>query len=92
MATASGTRGRTQMDVAQLIEQAYQRASGGLASMMSGEQLNTARQALFLILTAFVNKGLSLWCVQTDTLPFTAYTTKYDMPTGVIDVLTITNM
>lgn len=75
------------MDVAQLIEHAYQRASGGLVSMISGEQLATMRQSLFLILSTFTNKGLNLWCVATDVLPVEVGKIVYYMPQGVIDIL-----
>ncbi len=57
--------------------------------MLSGEQLITMRKSLWLILTAFINKGLNLWCVETDTLPVEIGKIVYNMPAGVTDILNL---
>lgn len=85
-ATTSGTVGATVFDVTTLIEHAFRRA-GKLPSTVSGELMLAARESLFLMLTALVSQGVSLWCIKKAVLPLTAGQLQYPLPPGAADVL-----
>jgi len=82
----SGTVGQTVLDVAELIEHAARRC-GVSASVLTAEQLRSARINLFLILSNLATRGLSLWCVQKMTFGLTAGRAVYALPVGTIDTL-----
>jgi hypothetical protein len=85
MAT-SGTVARTSIDVATVVEHAV-RKCGVPTSSISGEQLRTARENLFFILTGLTNRGINLWSVQKQVLPVTAYQSRMYLWAGSVDVL-----
>lgn len=85
MAT-SGTVARTSLDVATLIEHAI-RKCGVLTSSITGEQLRTARENLFLLLTSLTNRGLNLWCVSKQVQPVIPLQAKYPLWAGTVDIL-----
>lgn len=89
MATSSGTFGQTQLDVAQIIEHAYRRATGGMVSLISAEQLRTAKQNLFLLLSTFTNYGLNLWCIRKISLPLEIGKRDYTLQVGTVDLLDV---
>lgn len=86
MAT-SGTIGQTQIDAASMIDHAARRC-GVLPSLLTGEQLDTARNNLFIILTALTNRGLNLWCIKKHVVAAVPYLERYALPVGVVDVMT----
>lgn len=85
MAT-SGTVAQTQVTVTDLIEHAVRRC-GVDPSSLSGEQQKAAQLNLFFICADMANRGLSLFCVQKYVLGMQAYQTRFDLDTGVYDVL-----
>ena len=87
MAT-SGTVDQTQIEVAKLIDHAFRRC-GKLASTISGELLQSARDNLFLLLTDLANRGLTLFCVEKYTLGTTPGQAVYTLPSGVVDALNV---
>lgn len=89
MPATSGTVGQTTFDVVTLIEHAFRRASGKITSLMSGDQLVSAKQNLSLVLAAFANKGLSLWCISTKGYAAVPYAAAYALDAGTEDVLTV---
>lgn len=87
MAT-SGTVGRTQIDAMSIIEHATRRC-GVVSSVLTAENLQSARENLFLILSTLVTRGLNLWCVEQFTIGLTLGKSRYDFPLGTVDVLTM---
>jgi hypothetical protein len=85
MAT-SGTVGQTRVDVTNLIEHSFRRC-GKLASTISGELQQSARENLFFLLSDLANRGLSLFCVKKTVLNVVANSTVYSLPTGTVDLL-----
>lgn len=85
MAT-SGTRGQTIIDVTSVIEHAARRC-GVLSSVLTSENQQSARDNLFLILSNFANKGLSLFCIEKIVFVLNAGQRKYDFPISVVDML-----
>lgn len=71
--TTSGTVGLTQLDAITVIEHSARRC-GVLSTVLTAEMLTSARENLFLILSAFVTQGLQLWCQQK---------TVYHIPGGI---------
>ncbi len=85
MAT-SGTIGQTQIDGVTIVDHAVRRC-GVLPSLISGEHLATARENLFLQLTALTNRGLNLWCIKKNLLVAVPYLQKYPLQVGVVDLM-----
>ena len=75
-------------DIAELVEEAYERA--GL-ELRSGYDLKTARRSLNFLLAEWANKGLNLWTVNTGTLALVAgqktYTTADGLPADAVDYI-----
>lgn len=84
----SGTVGQTVLDVIDIIEHAVRRC-GVSASIITSEQMKSARHNLFLILSNLATKGLSLWCIQRFTFGLQAGVVEYALPVGTIDTLKI---
>ena len=75
-------------DIAELCEEAYERA--GL-ELRSGYDLKTARRSLNFLLTEWANKGINLWTVKSGTLSLVpgqkTYTTADGLPADAIDYI-----
>ena len=82
MAT-SGTWAFT-LDLADIIEDAYERAGGELRS---GYDYRTARRSLDLLLLEWQNKGLNLWTVKNASQALTAGVSEYALSGEKLDVI-----
>lgn len=82
----SGTVGATVIDVASMIEHAVRRC-GVSAALITSEQMSSARDNLFLILSGLATRGLSLWCVTRLTFATEVGKMEYALPVGTVDVL-----
>ena len=75
-------------DIAELCEEAYERA--GL-ELRSGYDLKTARRSLNFLLTEWANKGINLWTVKSGTITLVpgqrTYTTSDGLPADAIDYI-----
>lgn len=85
MAT-SGTVGATVIDTITVLEHAFRRC-GVMASAVSGELLQSARDNLYFLLSDLANRGLSLWCVQKYALVTLPDQQFYTLDPGVVGVL-----
>lgn len=86
MLPTSGTVGQTQVSVAQLVDSAWRRA-GKNPSTVSGELLEAALLSLYMVTTAFVNKGVNLWCIRKNVLNVILESAQYPLAAGSDDVL-----
>ena len=84
MAT-SGTVDLTTIDAATVIEHAV-RKCGVLVSVLAGEQLNDARENLFMLLTGLTNRGLNLWCIKKHLVSAVPGLEVYQLARGIVDV------
>lgn len=84
--TTSGTVGQTTLDVAQIFEHAARRC-GKVASTLTQEQTQIARDNLFLILTSMINRGINLWCIDKQVMAVYTDQITYDLAPGTIDIL-----
>jgi hypothetical protein len=71
-------------DIAELFEEAYERA--GL-EMQSGYDLRTARRSLNLLTLQWQNRGINLFTVASGTVPLVAGQAEYNLPDNTIDLL-----
>jgi len=84
MAT-SGTVGTTKFNLAQIIDHALRRCKLN-PSIQTAELVDTARSALYLILTSLANRGLNLWRVEHGFLGLTPGVNRYLLPSSTIKV------
>ena len=82
MATSSSTN--FELDVAEYIEEAYERC--GL-QMRTGYDIRTAKRSLNLMLSEWANRGLNQWTIEQRTQTVAENDTEYDLGTDVIDIL-----
>jgi len=73
------------LDINEIIEEAYERA--GLGRAFSGNDYRTARRSLNLLGQDFANRGINLWTVEDATLSLTAGTASYTLPADTVSIL-----
>jgi hypothetical protein len=71
-------------DIAELFEEAYERA--GL-EMRSGYDVRTARRSLNLLALEWQNRGLNLFTVASGTIPLVPGQAVYTLPADTIDII-----
>lgn len=87
MAT-SGTVGNTVISTVKLIEKALRRCGLSPASA-TAETIETAKEDLYMLLMSMSNRGLNLWCIDSQTVPLVAGQAVYVLPPGTTDVLNL---
>lgn len=60
-----------------------------MASTVSGELMQAAREILFMQLTALSNSGINLWCIQKYVLQVQAGQAVYPLPVGLTDMINV---
>lgn len=78
------------LDLADAIEEAFERATGGARQMQSGYDVRTARRSLNLLTMEWANRGINLWTVEQGTIELTAGVGGYQMPANTIDLIEYT--
>lgn len=73
------------LDIDEIIEEAYERA--GLGRAYSGQDFKTARRSLNLLSQEFANRGINLWTVEDTTLTTSDGTATYTLATDTVSVL-----
>ena len=84
--TTSNTIDSTVIDVTTTIERSCQMC-GIEVTTLNADNLQAARDNLFLILTALSNQGINLWCIQKTPLAMVVNQATINLPVGTIDVL-----
>jgi len=82
----SGTVGTTVINVQQLIDHGARRA-GKLAEELTSEQVTSARESLFFLLSNLINLGIQYWAIEKKVYGLKANQYIYDLPVGGNDVL-----
>jgi hypothetical protein len=82
----SGTISTTVFNTRKVIDSAY-RGCRLPAQSITGEMIETAKEQLFLMMSAWLNQGWPLWCQTKYILGFTEGLYSVVLPRGVIDVL-----
>ena len=84
--TYSGTVGTTTITVQSMIDHAA-RVSGKVAEELTIEQVQAAKENLFMLLNNIANMGINYWCIQKAVIGLIPETFEYVLPLGTIDVL-----
>jgi hypothetical protein len=84
-ASTSGTVGVQTLDVISLITIAVRRC-GRLPGSLNAEDLDTAKNAIFVGLAALVNQGIPLWTIEKIVLGLNLNQYLLPFPSGTIDV------
>jgi len=82
----SGTVGTTVITVQTLIDHGARRC-GKLAEELTSEQVLSARESLFFLLSNLINIGIQYWAIDKKVFGFTADRYIYNLPLGGNDVL-----
>lgn len=82
----SGTVGTTVIDVQTLIDHGARRA-GKLAGELTDEQVISAKESLFFLLSNMANRGIQYWCIEKEVYGLTVDKYVYELPIGTVDVL-----
>lgn len=72
------------LDIADLIEEAYERA--GL-ELRTGYAFRTARRSLNIISAEWANRGLNLWTIEEASQALTTGVATYTLPADIVDVI-----
>lgn len=84
--TVSGTTSTTVFDTNRVVDHAYRRCRLP-PQAITAEMQDTARAALYLLMSELVNRGLPLWTVERAILPFTYAVSYIETPVGTVDLL-----
>jgi len=82
----SGTVGQTVVTVQNLIDDGARRA-GKLAEELTVEQVQSAKQSLYLILSNLINQGIQYFAVKKQVYGLQPNQYEYTLPAGGVDVL-----
>lgn len=84
MAT-SGTVGRTVINNAKLLDHAVRRC-GLHPNVLTAEDVQLARECLFILATHLSSRGLNLWCLTKSFIGLDANKALYSLPPGTLSV------
>jgi hypothetical protein len=84
----SGTVGATVISVQQLIDHGARRC-GKLAEELTVEQVVSAKESLYFLLSHLANRGINYWCISKQVYGLTPEQYIYTMPAGAIDALNV---
>lgn len=82
----SGTVGQTTISVQQLIDHGARRA-GKLAEELTIEQVQSAKESLFYLLSNLINQGIQYFAIKKHVFGLTPNQYEYTLPVGSNDVL-----
>lgn len=84
----SGTVGQTVITVQQLIDHGARRC-GKLAEELSVEQVQAAKESLYILLSNIANMGINYWAINKLVVGLNANQYIYSLPAGAIDALNV---
>jgi hypothetical protein len=84
----SGTVGQTVITVQQLIDHGARRC-GKLAEELTVEQVQSAKESLFILLSNIANMGINYWAINKLVIGLNANQYIYSLPVGAIDALNV---
>jgi hypothetical protein len=84
----SGTVGQTVITVQQLIDHGARRC-GKLAEELTVEQVQSAKESLFILLSNIANMGINYWAISKKVIGLNADQYIYSLPVGAIDALNV---
>jgi hypothetical protein len=75
------------LDLAECIEEAFERASSGEREMRTGYDFHTARRSLNLLLADWANRGINMWTIEQGDIPLVQGVSRYALPTDTVDII-----
>ena len=84
--TTSGTASFN-LPLTDLVEEAFERASGGERELRSGYDFKTARRSLNLLMMEWASRGLNMWTVEQGSIILTPGQDTYDLPEDTVDLI-----
>jgi len=84
--TTSGTSSFN-LDLTELVEEAFERASGGERELRSGYDFRTARRSLNLMFAEWASRGLNMWTVEQGAINLVPGQAVYDLPENTVDLI-----
>lgn len=87
MAT-SGTVGQTVLDLASILDHAFRRCKIP-AAKQTPENIELARENLYLFLSESTNFGLNLWCIDKQIVGLLQHREAYALTVGTVDTLEV---
>ncbi len=72
------------LDIADLVEEAYERAG---MELRSGYDLRTSRRSINLLMIEWQNRGINLWTVNQGSIAMVGGTETYNLPVDTIDLI-----
>jgi len=82
---ATSTTSVFNLDVDEIIDEAFERA--GMGRAYSGSDFRTARRSLNLLSQEFANRGVNLWTIEDSTQALTSGTATYTLPADTVAIL-----
>lgn len=86
--STSGTVGTTVINVQKFIDHGARRC-GKLAEELTSEQLLSARESLYFLLSNLVNRGINYWAISKEVIGLQADKYIYKLPLGAVDALNV---
>jgi hypothetical protein len=86
--TTTANTATTTIDTAAILEHAFRRCRVQ-PSQQTPELVQTAKESLYIALQNLVNRGLNLWCLQTDFIGLSNGQSVYDAPVGTVDITNV---
>ena len=84
----SGDYGQTVINVQTLIDHGARRC-GKLAEELTSEQVLSARQSLYFLLSNLINRGIQYWAIDKEVIGLQANKYRYTLPAGAVDALNV---
>ena len=84
--STSGTVGQTVISVQTLIDHGARRA-GKLAEELTSEQVQSAKESLYYLLSNLANRGIQYWCIDKTVIGLIPEKYIYYLPVGTVDIL-----
>ena len=84
--TTSGTTNFT-LNILELAEEAWERASGGDSELRSGYDLRTARRSINLLTIEWAARGYNFWTLEQVALPLLPGVYQYTIPADTVDII-----
>jgi hypothetical protein len=84
----SGTTGQTVIDIQKLIDHGARRC-GKLAEELTSEQVLSARESLYFLLSNLANRGIQYWAIDKKVIGLNANQYIYSLPQGSVDALNV---
>lgn len=74
-------------DLADIIEEAFERATGGTRAVQTGYDYRTARRSMNLLLMEWANKGINMWTLDQGVIPLIRGLAGYQLPEDTVDLI-----